>query len=138
MNNKNFRISVEGTEARNKARYEALINMAIEDSKEAVIIPDVVYALPQLEEYISDFLKTVDCDIRITVVVNPRPYLQFYIFRNSKNELIDSLGFAVDVTFIDLMKLDIPHLGDYIFEMWNSYVTVIDDVNYYSENETLS
>ena len=116
-----IQFNIGGIEVRNTTRYESMLAACMEDYNDPTSFPKILYSLPELEEYLDDFMKSVDCDIRCDLVFGRRPYVQFYIFRNSKDDLVDCLGFAVDVTYRDLPKFDIPHLGDYILGMWNAY-----------------
>jgi hypothetical protein len=81
---KRFTLYIDGTPVRNNDRYKTLIDMAVEDYKGSIEIPEVVYSITDLEEYLFDFLQEVDCDCRCTILFNRgRPYMLIYIFRNS-------------------------------------------------------
>ncbi len=110
----------DGRPVKNRDAFKAYVRNLVAIYEEE--IPSIIEELPDLEEYCDDFLKTINADLYICVR-NYNKTILVSLFKRDEYNMITEGGFSATLLYDDIASASIPKLGDYIFEMWNAYIT---------------
>lgn len=92
-------------------------------------IPNIVCndkAVKDLQEYLGDFLDDIKANLNIRIHPT-RDYISVYMTMCDGPDVYMDKGFSFQLPMGVIDKWDVPHFGNYIFEMWNAYVMAFVD-----------